>query len=86
MRRGWAYDNLKRLYDTTDEDLYARETLIAYYVDYNQSVVDYFADRPNQLLVIDLAADESWKYFTDFMGLNGTGLKSLTGFPHENRT
>jgi hypothetical protein len=81
VRPGWALNKL-RLYGTTEQDPYNRERLIAHYVQHNQDVQDYFADRPSDLLVINLSDPQAWSRFLTFVGVGS----ERTSFPWENRT
>lgn len=77
---------LKRLtldaHGTTPEDPYNKEKLIAHYEYHNAMVLDFFKDRPNDLLVINIADKNAFKSFTQFIGVQ----TSKTAFPWENKT
>lgn len=81
-RKGMPYDNLKRMYGTPDDDLYHKETLIAAYQRHNQDVIDYFADRPQDLLVINVAEPGAYARFLSFLGVSSP----LQDFPWSNKT
>lgn len=77
----FVYKNIK-LHGTPDDDPYNKEIMIAHYHRYNQSVIDYFKDRPNDLLVINLAEQGSYQNFVRFLGIDSP----YDDFPWENRT
>jgi len=81
VRKGFMY-NVVKLYGTSDEEPYEKEILIAHYDAHNQSVTSYFANRPGDLLVINVAEAGSYKMFAQFSGTTPT----RTEFPWENRT
>lgn len=81
IRKGWMYDTHKSLFDVSDSDLYNKEKLIKTYNDYNNEVIDYFGDRTN-LLVLNLAEEDSYSKFLDFMELDSPYDKFL----HKNKS
>lgn len=74
--------NVVRLHGTTDDDPYNREILIAHYNRYNAEVIEYFKDRPNDLLVINIADKGAYQKFIDFLGVNSP----YSDFPWKNKT
>lgn len=51
------------------------------YREHNAEVVDYFADFPGQLLVLDVTKGDGWKSLCDFLGLATPDCE----FPHLNQ-
>ena len=45
-----------------------------------QAVLDYFADRPSSLLVMDITAGDGWNVLCPFLGVPSPTI----GFPHAN--
>ncbi len=58
----------------------SREKYRAHFVSHNQAVRDYFADRPGDLLVMDLAAGDGWSELCGFLELPLPPYE----FPHAN--
>ncbi len=81
VRKGFMY-NVVRIHGTPDDDPYNKEIMISHYNCYNQSVIDYFKDRPGDLLVINLAEKGAYRRFVDFVGVQSP----YSDFPWENRT
>ena len=79
---GWMLEANRAIYQTPDDDLYNKEILINHYNFHNQSVMEYFRHRPNDLLVINLAEKGSYAKFCEFIGKPCTREE----FPWENRT
>ena len=77
---------LKRLtidaYGTTAEDPYHKETLLVHYPLHNQTMIDYFKDRPQDLLIIKLSDPQAYQKFIKFIGVDSP----YDGFPWENKT
>lgn len=77
---------LKRLtidvHGTTPEDPYNKEILLAHYEKHNQDVIDYFKDRPGDLLIINLSDPLAYKKFVEFIGVDSP----FDSFPWENKT
>lgn len=59
-----------------NEDVY-----IARYERHNREVLDYFSQRPNDLLVLDLTESAAWDELCAFLGKDVPGVP----FPHSNR-
>lgn len=49
--------------------------------EHNKNVIEYFKDRPQDLLVLDLAKGDGWKKLCSFLG---TDIPN-TAFPHANK-
>lgn len=81
VRPGFMY-NIVRVHGTTDEDPYEKEAMINHYVRYNQDVMEYFKDRPDFLLVINVAEKGAYQKFVDFLGVDS----SYDDFPWKNKT
>ena len=47
---------------------YEPQKLLAGFKQYHQEVLNYFSDRPHDLLVIDLSKGDSWQQLCDFLG------------------
>lgn len=80
--KGFAYQTVKLLYNTPDDDLYNKETLIDVYTKHNQQVKDYFKSRPEKLLVINVSKKEDYFRLCDF--LQKKPIRA--NFPWENKT
>ena len=80
--KGWIYDVIKKLYGTSDDDIYNKDKLLYVYLKHNKEVIEYFKDRPDDLLVINLKDKSSYKKFCKFLGHK----KRLISFPHLNKT
>ena len=79
---GWAWDTHRAIHWTPSDDLYNREKMIEHYNFHNQTVLEYFRHRPNDLLVINLAEKGSYAKFCEFIGKQPVGKD----FPWENKT
>jgi hypothetical protein len=81
VRKGFMA-NVIRLHGTCDEDPYNKDKMIAHYEHHNKTVIQYFRERPDDLLVLNLAEPQSYRRFLKFI----SSKSSLSGFPWENRT
>lgn len=79
---GFMLEANRAIYPTPDDDPYNREILINHYNSYNQSVMEYFRHRPNDLLMINLAEKGAYAKFCEFIGKPCTREE----FPWENIT
>lgn len=81
IKKGAVY-NVVKLYNTPDSDPYNKETFIAHYENYNNEVLDYFKNRPDDLLVINISKTDDYKKFVKFINVESPDTK----FPWENKT
>ena len=81
---GWPglLHNITRLHGTTDDAPYNKELMMANYDRYNREVIEYFQDRPNDLLVINVAMEGAYQKFIEFLGVESL----YEDFPWENKT
>ncbi len=79
---GFAYHTKKIIFNTPDDDLYNRETLIRHYHFHNDMVQDYFRTTPGKLLVINVADSDAYTRLCDFLGEKPAG----DGFAWLNKT
>jgi hypothetical protein len=59
-----------------NEDIYLNR-----YEQHNQEVIDYFRDRPDDLLILDLAKGDGWEQLCAFLGADIPNEP----FPHANK-
>lgn len=81
VRKGYMY-NVVRVHGTSDKAPYDERTLTEHYERYNRCVREYFAGRPDDLLVINVAEPGAYQRFVEFVGVDS----SYAEFPWENRT
>ncbi|MBB6681523.1 hypothetical protein H4O20_08715 [Aequorivita sp. 609] len=80
--KGWAWEINRLLFDTPEDDLYNKEILIQSYINYNNSVIEYFKSQPEKLLVINLKEPDAAKKISQFLD-SEIALKEI---PWENKT
>lgn len=78
---GFMY-NVVRVHGTPDDDPYNKEIMIAHYERYNREVIEYFKNRPGDLLVINIAENGAYRKFTEFLGVDSP----YEDFPWKNKT
>ncbi|MDB4693855.1 hypothetical protein OAF30_00325 [Flavobacteriales bacterium] len=54
---------------------------LARYKLHNASVIDFFADKPNQLLILDLSKNKGWDKLCSFLSVDHPKIP----FPHKNK-
>lgn len=79
---GWAYEANRMMSNTPESDPFNKELLIASYNAHNAAVSNYFGDRPNDLLVLNVSEPDAYNRLCDFLGKPRTEKS----FPWENRT
>lgn len=80
--KGRPYLGNRLTYHGPPNDPYNKEVLIAHYRAHNKAVIDYFKDRPDDLLVLNVAKQGAYDKLCDFLGKPRVGR----AFPHENKT
>lgn len=80
--KGFAYDTKVLVYDLPGDDPYHKETLMSHYDFHNKMVIDYFKNRPEDLLILDVSKTGSHKKLCDFLGKPC----DVVDFPWENKT
>lgn len=80
--KGFAYDVVKAMFNTCDNDLYNKKKLIEYYNSHNFSVIEYFSNYSDSLIVINVSDDNDYLKLCNF--LNKKPIHE--GFPWENKT
>jgi hypothetical protein len=78
--RGWMWEAMNGVYGTTEKDPYDKTILTNYYNKHNEDTMEYFKDRPNDFIKINLADADSYSKFKTFMGIENEFEK----FPHSN--
>ncbi len=81
VRKGFMYNTVK-LHGTLDSDPYNKEIMINHYNNYNKEVLNYFKDRKDDLLVINLSDPDAYGSFKKFLGITN----DKKNFPWENKT
>lgn len=80
--KGWIWKANRFMYNTPENDPYQKDKLIQSYIDYNDSVLEYFKDK-NNLLVINLSEKDAYTKFCNFLNLP---LEGKNSFPWKNKT
>jgi hypothetical protein len=77
--RGWIYDAMKLIFSVNDAEPYEKTNLIHHYVSHNKNVTNYFANRPNDLLIINLSWRNVAEQVSKFVGriYNGEQMPHL---------
>lgn len=73
----WQLDLRKRVYGSVDFD---RKKYEDAYKRHDEDVRNYFKDRPDDLLIMNIVGGDSPKLLTDFLGLRDRGFE----FPKSN--
>ena len=80
--KGRPWEANRYSYDTPESEPYKKDILIRSYVNYNESVIEYFRHRPEDLLILNVAKKGAYKKLGDFLGKD---VKQIN-FPWENKT
>lgn len=78
--RPWEVFSYK--YKTPDDDPYNKAMLISFYNNYNNEIIEYFADRPDDFIVINVGEEGAYQKFVRFLGIDSP----YSEFPWENKT
>lgn len=66
-----------------EDDPYNKKLLIQSYIDYNNRVIEYFKNRPDDLLILNVAEKSAYQKLCIFLNRTPAGAKK---FPWENKT
>ena len=80
--QGWSYKVKQALAPITDDKLYDKEQFVQLYERHVTHVMQYFAHRPEDLLVINVADRDSYDQLCDFLGQKPLRER----MPWENKT
>ena len=67
---GWMWEMNRLIYMTPEEDIYNKPILMRQYNDYNNSVIEYFENKPGKLLVVNLKDKDALLRIRDFLKSN----------------
>jgi hypothetical protein len=81
VKKGFMYNTVK-LHGTPDSDPYNKDIMVKHYERYNREVIEYFKDRPEDLLILNISTVGSYSKFIDFLEVSSTERD----FPWENKT
>jgi len=80
---GWLWDVMRLAFGSEADAVYDRDRLVSRYVAHNRAVLDYFCDRPDDLLVLNLSRPDSMELLCGFLGVEWTEEMRM---PHLNRS
>jgi len=80
--KGWIWEQAQALYGIDETTLYDKEIYTKHYENYNARVLDYFRQRPNDLLILNIEDPSSMKSLCDFLDIKFTGQQ----MPHLNQS
>lgn len=82
VAKGWAWRNRELIYGHREDELWDETIYKSHYVRHNERVREYFRHRPADLLVLNLAEEESMRRLCDFLGRPWSGQQ----MPRLNRS
>lgn len=71
--KGYLWQSFVDTYGDDESLLYDKDTYIAHYLHHNRSVTDYFRNRPDDLLVLNVGAPDAMKMLCAFLGIAHRG-------------
>ena len=81
--KGWVYENRINLFNLTEQDdPFDKDRLISIYEKHNKDVKEYFKNRQQDLLIINVAQSNSYSKFCNFIGVKS----KKRNFPWANKT
>lgn len=79
---GWTWRAQQLAFGIDESNLYDPDHYLALYDDHNREVVDYFANRPGDLLVVNAADSDAGARLCHFLGVK----ERFQAMPHLNRS
>jgi hypothetical protein len=80
--RGYLFEAMRVIYGISAEEPYEKSRLIAQYENHNRAVADYFRQRPDSLLTLNLSRENAAAKIMNFLKLPYSGEL----MPHLNRS
>jgi len=80
--KGWFWEAMQLIYGVNEDNPYDKKLQMETYELHNYNVTNYFRNRQNSLLTLNLSNSVSIKQLYDFLGIEYNGSK----MPHLNRT
>jgi tetratricopeptide (TPR) repeat protein len=80
--KGFLWDAFVATYGDDESLLYNRDAYVANYLQHNRSVTEYFRNRPEDLLVLNVGRPDAMQLLCEFVGVPYRGQS----MPHRNRT
>lgn len=80
--KGWLWRVNQFVYGINEDNLHDEKKYKSYYLKYNSQIKEYFKNRPNDLLVINLSDSSAMKRLCYFLGIEFTGQV----MPHLNKS
>jgi tetratricopeptide (TPR) repeat protein len=80
--QGYLWESAQLIYGVDEKTLYDREIYISHYLNHNRRVVEYFRDRPDDLLVLNVAEGSAMEKLYAFLGIEYRGQQ----MPHLNKS
>jgi len=81
-RKGWVWNAQKLIYGIDEETLYNKDIYTKHYESHSKRVREYFHNRPDDLLILNLENPDATRLLCEFLGLEMTTLK----IPHLNKS
>jgi hypothetical protein len=69
---GYAWEINRICYNSPEDDIYNKDILIQHYIDYNNSVIDYFKTQPEKLIVVNLSEPNAAERICNFLNTKRT--------------
>lgn len=79
---GRPWHTNRRVFNTPEDDPYNKEILIDFYTSYISDVINYFKNRSNDFLMLNVSQKGAYKKLGDFVGKNTVRDE----FPWKNKT
>lgn len=67
-QKGWMLDCMRLIFDYPNTPLYDKDAYIRIYEQHNQAIIDYFKDRPNDLLILNVGEPDAYNQLRLFLG------------------
>jgi hypothetical protein len=80
--KGWYWDVHVAQHGPDESDIWNPQMWMSLYEKHNQDIIEYFRQKPEKLLVLNLRDSDAFEQFTRFLAVK----TSMTGFPHLNRS
>lgn len=80
--KGGPWHTNRLVFKSSEDDPYEKQSLCDFYTQYNEGVIEYFKERPEDFLILNVAEKGAYKKLCEFLNIEN----KKENFPWENKT
>ena len=88
IENGYGWKAFSNIFKTPEDDIYNKKILVDFYNNYNNEIKEYFKNRENDFIIINVAVEDDYKKLVNFLGIyspfNNFAWKNKTNYKVKN--